>query len=138
VHLLKEIAMCDYSLEAYRTQPAEKGETYVLERFPSGSMGFTAQAGCGTAACIPADSRLRLDGIAEAVRLSFGLQPSEVVTMTRLDGHTYRDAVRFENGRELLLQSLNPGVKATVLAFVSDIAGEQFGTAVSDRELVDV
>ncbi len=130
--------MCDYSLEAYRTQPAEKGEKYVLDRFPSGSMGFTAQAGCGTAACIPADTQLGLDGINDAVGLSFGLKPSEVVTMTRLDGHTYRDAVRFSNGRELLLQSLNPGVTATVLAFVSDIAGEQLDTAMSERELVEV
>ena len=129
--------MCDYSLEAYRTQPAEKGETYVLDRFPSGSMGFTAQVGCGTAACIPADTQLKLDGIGDAVRLSFGLNPSEVVTMTRLDGHTYRDAVRFSNGRELLLQSLNPGVTATVLAFVSDIAGDPYGDIAFEKTMAD-
>jgi hypothetical protein len=138
VHPLKEVAMCDYSLEAYRTQPAEKGETYVLDRFPSGSMGFTAQAGCGIAACIPADTQLRLDGIGEAVRLSFGLKPSEIVTMTRLDGHTYRDAVRFSNGRELLLQSLNPGVTATVLAFVSELADEPFGDRAFEKAMAEV
>lgn len=129
--------MCDYSLEAYRTQPAEKGEKYVLDRFPSGSMGFTAQAGCGTAACIPADTKLQLDGINDAVQLSFGLKPRETVTMTRLDGYTYRDAVRFENGRELLLQSLNPGVTATVLAFVADQLDEQIGGESADKELID-
>jgi hypothetical protein len=34
--------------------------------------------------------------------------------MTRLDvtGHAHRDAVRFANGREVLLQSLNAGVSA--------------------------
>ena len=46
--------MCDYSLEAYRSRPAEAGEKLTLERFPSGSMGFTAGAVCDTAVCVPA------------------------------------------------------------------------------------
>ena len=37
--------------------------------------------------------------------------------MTRLDitGHAHCDAVRFGNGREVLLQSLNAGVTARLL-----------------------
>ena len=45
--------MCDYSLEAYRSRPAEEDEKLTLERFPSGSMGFTAGSVCDTAVCVP-------------------------------------------------------------------------------------
>jgi hypothetical protein len=56
--------MCDYSLEAYRSRPAEEGEKLTLERFPSGSMGFTTGPACDLAVCVPAESHLLLQGIA--------------------------------------------------------------------------
>ncbi len=39
--------MCDYSLEAYRSRPAQQGEVYETIRFPSGSVGFVV-AGAST------------------------------------------------------------------------------------------
>src|ERR687898_894382 len=82
--------MCDYSLELYRSRPATQEEQYTLHRFPSGTM--------------------------ERVQRPFSMGPAEVVTMTRLEvtGHAHRDAVRFGNGREVLLQSLNAGVTCTL------------------------
>ncbi len=41
--------MCDYSLEAYLSRPAEEGEKLTLERFPSGSQGFTTGSSCDLA-----------------------------------------------------------------------------------------
>ena len=41
--------MCDYSLEAYQSRPAEEGEKLTLERFPSGSQGFTTGSSCDLA-----------------------------------------------------------------------------------------
>jgi len=104
--------MCDYSLELYRSRPAAQEEQYTLHRFPSGTMGFVAGTDCETAVCMPAGARLSLEGINETVQRAFSIGPREEVTMTRLEvtGHAHRDAVRFGNGREVLLQSLNAGV----------------------------
>ena len=115
--------MCDYSLELYRSRPAVQEEQYTLRRFPSGTMGFTAGHDCDTAVCMPADARLTLAGIGETVQRSFGVGPVEEVVMTRLDvtGHAHRDAVRFANGKEVLLQSLNAGITAEIAAFPSDL-----------------
>ena len=106
--------MCDYSLELYRSRPAVQEEQYTLHRFPSGTMGFVSGVDCDTAVCMPACAKLRLEGIGETVQRAFAVGPAEEVVMTRLEvtGHAHRDAVRFANGREVLLQSLNAGVSA--------------------------
>jgi hypothetical protein len=129
--------MCDYSLELYRSRPAVAEEQYTLRRFASGTMGFTAAESCETAVCIPADARLRLEGIGEAVQRAFAVGAVEEVAMTRLEGgvHAHRDAVKFANGREVLLQSLNPGLTAEVIAFTSDlttVTGAQVRRPVAD------
>jgi hypothetical protein len=108
--------MCDYSLEGYRSRPAEEGEKLTLERFPSGSMGFTTVPACDLAVCVPAESHLLLQGIGDTVRESCGVGAVEEVVMTRLvEGGPYKDAVRFSNGVEILLQRLDPGLMAVVV-----------------------
>jgi hypothetical protein len=109
--------MCDYSLELYRSRPAVAEEQYTLHRFPSGTMGFVAARDCETAVCMAPGARLQLEGIAETVQRSFGIGLIEEVVMARLDvtGHAHRDAVRFGNGKEVLLQSLNAGITALLM-----------------------
>jgi hypothetical protein len=109
--------MCDYSLELYRSRPAAQDEQVNLHRFSSGTMGFVAGTDCETAVCLPTGARLHLEGISETVQRAFSVGAAEDVTMTRLEitGHAHRDAVRFDNGREVLLQSLNAGVSARLL-----------------------
>src|SRR5215813_13256356 len=109
--------MCDYSLELYRSRPAVAEEQYTLHRFPSGTMGFVAARDCETAVCVIANARLQLEGITETVQRSFGIGPIEEVVMSRLDvtGHAHRDAVRFANGKEVLLQSLNAGITCLLM-----------------------
>jgi hypothetical protein len=128
--------MCDYSLELYRSRPAVQEEQYTLHRFPSGTMGFVAGTDCETAVCMPAGARLSLEGINETVQRAFSIGPTEDVTMIRLDvtGHAHRDAVRFANGREVLLQSLNAGVSAKLAARDLD---KVLGLKTPATELVD-
>jgi hypothetical protein len=138
--------MCDYSLELYRSRPATQEEEYTLHRFPSGSMGFagsTSGSVAGTkiliedcAVCMPAGARLSLRGLNEHVQQAWGVGPAEEVTMTRLEvtGHAHRDAVRFSNGREVLLQSLNAGVTCTLAPRDLD---EVLGLKTPTPELVD-
>jgi len=107
--------MCDYSLESYRSQPAREGIRYQTHRFSSHSIGFVAPADVSTAVCMACGMRLRLEDIPEVVQRSVGVAADEVVTFARLETGTYRDGVRFANGREITLQQLGPGVKASVI-----------------------
>jgi hypothetical protein len=113
--------MCDYSIEAYQSRPAEVGEKLTLERFASGSMGFTSGSKCDLAVCVPADAKLRLEGISDAAQKAYGVAAVEDVAMTRLATGLYKDAVRFANGTEVLLQQLNCGLAAIVVATTPDL-----------------
>jgi len=132
--------MCDYSLELYRSVPAAVGESYKLVRFGTGSMGFAAGSACDTAACMPAGAHLRLEGIDEALQQTLGIKATEEVVMTRLEGGLHKDAVRFGNGREISLQSLNPGLTATMFVALPDLGLnrlDEFEDPASSRELID-
>jgi len=126
--------MCDYSLETYQSQPAVTGERYVLDQFSSGSKGFTTRPGCTTAVCMAADARLRLEGISYALQEAHGIGAVEEVTVIRREPGPYHDGVRFRNGREILLQALDRGVRATVLPAEIDIGGA-LGIGDTVREL---
>jgi hypothetical protein len=69
------------------------------------------------AVCIPPGARLLLGDISEDVQKCFGVGATEEVTFTQLTAtpNRYRDAVRFKNGREILLQRLNQGQRVRVL-----------------------
>jgi hypothetical protein len=109
--------MCDYSLEAYKSRPAVEGEKLVLERFPSGSAGFTSGSTCDLAVCVPSGTHLLLEGIGDGIRQSCGLGSVEQAVMTRLDEGHYKDAVRFANGKVVSLQRLDRGTSAVIVAF---------------------
>jgi hypothetical protein len=113
--------MCDYSIEAYQSRPAEVGEKLTLERFPSGSMGFTSGSKCDLAVCVPADTKLRLEGLSETTQQTYGVRAIEDVVMTRLETGLYKDAVRFSNGTEVLLQRLDCGLSAMVVAATAEL-----------------
>jgi hypothetical protein len=129
-----EVEMCDYSLEAYQSRPAAVGEKLTLGRFASGSMGFAAGTVCDTAVCIPAESKLLLEGIGDATQKEHGVGAVEEVVMTRLDGGLYKDGVRFSNGAEVLLQRLNVGLAAVVMTFGAERVEPAHAEPVAVRE----
>jgi hypothetical protein len=142
--------MCDYSLHSIRNRLATEGEQLVVHRFPTGSLGLAAEAEIRTsfepvgskplwtkiwkwlnsptappcAVCIPPGARLLLRDIPQSLRRLVETGPEEEVTFTQLsaEANTYRDAVRFKNGSQLLLQRLEPGQRVEVLSLVP--AGE--------------
>jgi len=137
--------MCDYSLMAVPNRLAQEGEELVAHRFPTGSLGLASPADLQRAAgpppvaktfwtkvrdffnppktepvcavCIPPGARLQLQGLPMRLQHEFGVGPVEVVTFTQISAavNSYRDAVRFYNGRELRLQELREGLKVKVL-----------------------
>ena len=106
--------MCDYSLEHYPSRPARQGEPYETNRFPSGSIGFVVPGDQSVAICMTCDTRIKLENIPPTLQARLNAGASELVTFTRLETGTYRDGVRFGNGRAITLQELGTGVKATV------------------------
>ncbi len=107
--------MCDYSLEDYRSRPAQAGEKYETCCFPSGTVGFIAPGDGLTAVCMAYDMRLRLEGIPKSVQNACRVMADEDVTFIRLDTVPHHDAVRFTNGAQVTLQRLGPDVKGYVI-----------------------
>ena len=105
---------CDYSLEHYRSRPAQLGEKYETHQFESRSVGFIAPGDPSTAVCMAYDTKLKLEGIPERVQRFCSVSASETVTFARLDNGPHHDGVRFANGREVTLQELGPGVMGYV------------------------
>ena len=130
--------MCDYSLEAYQSRPAAVGEKLTLGRFASGSMGFASGTVCDTAVCIPAESKLLLEGIGESTQKEHGVGAVEEVAMTRLESGLYKDAVRFSNGTVVLLQRLDVGLNAVVMTYGAERAAAPSAPALArEPEFVD-
>jgi hypothetical protein len=70
------------------------------------------------AVCIPPGARLHVDGIPWPMQRRFGVGPREEVTFVQLTAEPfrYRDAIRFQNGQEVLLQKLSDGLRMDVLS----------------------
>jgi hypothetical protein len=135
--------MCDYSLTNVPNRLAEESETLVVHQFASGTKGFASPAdfklaeklrgafgllwGLSTpsvpcAVCVPPGARLLLHDIPERLHQLFGVGVEEEVTFTQLSAEAYRhrDAIRFANGRQVLLQSLPEGQRVDVLCLSSE------------------
>ncbi len=130
--------MCDYSLHAFENRLAEQGETLVATRFPGGSMGFVSEgtvrtwdpgqaASSPVAVCLPPGAKLSLERIPTRLQEELGVREHEEVTFTQLSCRSweYRDAVRFENGKEVLVQRLAEGQVARVLHLGADVQEEE-------------
>ena len=137
--------MCDYSLMAVPNRLAQEGEDLVAHRFPTGSLGLASPADLKRTAtpppaarswwstvmeffnpphippvpavCIPPGSRLELQDIPVRLQRDLGIGAVEMVTFTQISpaANSYRDAVRFSNGREVRLQELREGQRVRVL-----------------------
>ena len=69
------------------------------------------------AVCVPPGAQLVLRDIPQYLQQQFGVGDEEEVTFAQLsaDAYSYRDAVRFNNGREVLLQKLAVGQRVDIL-----------------------
>jgi hypothetical protein len=69
------------------------------------------------AVCIPPGARLVLKDIPTQIQRDLAVGAVEEVAFTQLTAasHSYRDAMRFRNGKELLLQRLREGQRVKVL-----------------------
>ncbi|MBP9686812.1 MAG: hypothetical protein KBD66_03355 [Candidatus Doudnabacteria bacterium] len=84
---------------------------------------------CITAVCIPPGAQLELQGLPAHLQREFGVGSREYVTFVQLNAEAfrYRDAFRFDNGREVLIQKLNEDLRVEVLQLVSQQADRTAG-----------
>ena len=70
------------------------------------------------AVCVPPGATLILRDIPKNLQRELCVQETEEVrfVQTSAEVNTYRDAVRFDNGRQVLLQALREGQRATILS----------------------
>lgn len=118
--------MCEYSLAYFPNRLAKEGEALRVHRFPCGTLGLTSARrswkqllfpSSTCAVCVPPGARLLLQEIPEDLQRRLGIGAAEEVKFVQqsAEAFTYRDAVRFSNGREVLLQRLPPGQQVRVL-----------------------
>jgi len=81
------------------------------------------------AVCIPPGAQLRLADIPLSLQRELGVGTEETVTFTQTSAiaNTYHDAVRFENGRQVLLQMLKEGQRVRVLSLNQESNDLDFG-----------
>jgi hypothetical protein len=152
--------MCDYSLMGVPNRLAVEGEQLVVHRFRTGSLGLAAPLGSQLpdppseqpksvwerlksffnppeqdsvqAVCIPPGARLVIEDIPASLQRALEVGPIELVTFTQIEAAaSYRDAVRFKNGRELRLQELREGQHVWVMDLCGAEASEPSGQAIS-------
>jgi len=70
------------------------------------------------AVCVPPGARLILRDIPKGLQRELGVEEVEEVKFVEVSAevNTYRDAVRFKNGCQLLLQALREGQRVTILS----------------------
>ena len=74
------------------------------------------------AVCVPPGARLILKDIPKGLQRELGVGEVEEVKFVEVSAevNTYRDAVRFKNSRQLLLQALREGQRVTVLSLTPE------------------
>ncbi len=127
--------MCDYSLAGIPNRLAAEKELLTVYRFPTGALGLTSPERCRwrfwsrqtPAVCVPPGARLLLRDIPKDLQRQFRVDATEEVTFVQLsaEAYQYRDAVRFRNGREVLLQRLRCGQRLEVLSLCSSESREE-------------
>ena len=111
--------MCDYSLHAVATRPAEVAETLVSTNFSTGTHGFASPADPKVAVClrpgteIAFENDVQTDGL--MLRKNIGDRLARFRQVNIDEPAQHHDALEFSNGAIVLLTDLIPGQRATVL-----------------------
>jgi hypothetical protein len=127
--------MCDYSLQAIKSRPAQVGDKLVAHSFGTGTVGFADQTtpNQDTAVCLIPGTEIAIDPAlvlrdggwfdqlaASVLGTSDELKsgPHSVAIFRQTDKnlpYTHHDALEFPDGKKILVTRLPLGLKATVL-----------------------
>jgi hypothetical protein len=112
--------MCDYSLRAVATRPAEVAETLVSTKFRgSVTRGFASPNDQQVAVCLRPGTEIAFEKDAQTEGMMFRKNVGDRMARFRqIDtekSHVHHDALEFSNGTIVLVTDLVPGQRATVL-----------------------
>ena len=111
--------MCDYSLHAVATRPAEVAETLVSTNFSTGTHGFASPDDPKVAVCLRPGTEIafekdaQTDGMMSQKNIGDRLARFRQINTNR--AHQHHDALEFSNGTIVLVTNLATGQRATVL-----------------------
>jgi hypothetical protein len=111
--------MCDYSLHAVATRPAEVAETLVSTNFYTGTRGFASPDNPHVAVCLRPGTEIAFEKDAQSdgmmFRKSIGDRLARFRQIDTDKPYQHHDALEFSNGAILLVTDLAAGQRATVL-----------------------
>ena len=112
--------MCDYSLHAVATRPAEVAETLVSTKFHSTiTRGFASPDNPQVAVCLRPGTEIAFEKDAQTDGMTFRKNVGDRLARFRqIDtdkSHQHHDALEFSNGTIVLLTDLTIGQRAAVL-----------------------
>jgi hypothetical protein len=122
--------MCDYSLHAVATRPAEVAETLVSTKFQSrGTRGFASPNNRKIAVCLRPGTELAFEHDVQTggmmFRKSVGARLARFRQIDTDKPHQHHDALEFSNGAIVLVTNLTTGQRATVLQLPANPIGEK-------------
>jgi hypothetical protein len=112
--------MCDYSLHAVATRPAEVADRLVSTKFPSTiTRGFASFDDPHVAVCLRPGTEIAFEDDVLADGKVFRRNVRDRLARFRQinvgQSHHHHDALEFSNGEIVLVTDLKPGQRATVL-----------------------
>jgi hypothetical protein len=112
--------MCDYSLHAVATRPAEVAERLVSTRFSAaGTRGFASPNNPKVAVCLRPGTELAFEHDVKTggmmFRKSIGARLARFRQIDTDKPYQHHDALEFSNGTIVLVTNLAAGQRATVL-----------------------
>ena len=118
--------MCDYSLHAAASRPAEVAETLVSSKFQSTTTrGFASLDNPQVAVCLRPGTEIAFENDVQTARLVFRKDIGERLARFRqidLDQPTHHhDALEFPNGKVILVTQLRRGQMASVLQLPAEL-----------------
>lgn len=115
--------MCDYSLQAFKSRPAQVGERLVTHDFGVGTRGFCGTGEIDTAVCVLPGTELAFSHEVQFFGGYYGIEDVAPIphktaifrqTNTHLP-HQHHDTLEFPDGRIMLLTALRSGQECFVL-----------------------
>jgi hypothetical protein len=128
--------MCDYSLHAVASRPAEVAETLVSTKFQSTTTrGFASPDNPQVAVCLRPGTEIAFENDAQSDGMLFRKDVGDRLARFRqVDLHQpaqHHDALEFSNGAIVLVTDLVPGQRATVLQLPANPVEQKAGVAQS-------
>ena len=111
--------MCDYSLHAVATRPAEVAETLVSTNFSTGTHGFASPGDPKVAVCLRPGTEIAFENDVQTGGMMFrkntGVRLARFRQIDLNKPYQHHDALEFSNGAIVLVTNLTAGQRATVL-----------------------